>query len=146
MRFLKDVIKEDLIHEFSNVKINFSENGEEMFAVFRNESGNELLLHFGDRFTLSFGKWRGDYSFTDDEYERLLWDIRDIIGGSAFAVSVMVGENLFLSYLTRGELNSVEDFIEDDPLECAGLRKTGAVIECTYYDRNKNKKLIMEKE
>ena len=146
MRFIKNVIKEDLIQEFSQVSIDFSENGDEMFAVFRNESGSELLLHYGEHFTLSFDKWRGDYLFTDDDYERLLWDIRDIIEGSAFAVSVLVGENLFISYLTRGELNSAEDFIEDDPLECAGLRKTGAIIECAYYDRNRNKKLVLEKE
>ena len=146
MRFIKNVIKEDLVHEFSQVSIDFSENGEEMFAVFRNESGSELLLHFGDRFTLSFDKWHGDYMFTNDEYERLLWDIRDIIMGSAFAVSVLVGENLFISYLTRGELESAEDFIEDDPLECAGLRNTGAIIECAYYDRSRNKKLVLEKE
>ena len=66
MRFIKNVIKEDLVHEFSQVSIDFSENGEEMFAVFRNESGSELLLHFGDRFTLSFDKWHGDYMFTND--------------------------------------------------------------------------------
>ena len=117
-----------------------------MDILFRNDRGCDLKLVFGERFTLEFEKWHGDYLLTDDEYERLLWDIRDIIHGSAFSVSVMVGKTLFISYLTRGELNSADDFINDDPIECAGLRKTGAVIECVYYDNSRNKRFVLEKE
>ena len=146
MRFIKSVIQDDLVHELAPENIEFGENGDDMTAVFRHESGSELVLRFGERFTLTFDRWRGDYLLTDDEYERLIWDIKDIVRGNAFAVSVMAGKNLFISYLTRGELNSAEDFIEDDPLECAGLRKTGAVIECVYYDNTRNKKFVLEKE
>ena len=147
MRFINSVIREDIAREFPGLNIEFSENDGALDAVFRNDAGCDLFLHFGDnRLTLCFDKWKSDYLLTDDEYERLLWDIRDIVHKNAYAVSVMVGNNLYLSYLTRVEIGNIDDFMDDDPIENAGLRRTGAVISCVCFDDSRTKRFVLEKE
>ena len=44
------------------------------------------------------------------------------------------------------EMKSAEDFINDDPVEHSGLYRTGAVIECVYYDSSLCKRFVLEKE
>ena len=146
MRFQHSIIKDDIVNEFWDCIFVFKEYPGSMDIIFKNEYGKDITVHLAENMTVYFDRWHEVYSLCDDEYERLLWDVRDIVRNNAYAVSVTVGDHLYISCLMRGEMNSAEDFINDDPAEHSGLYRTGAVIECVYYDNSRYKKFIIEKE
>lgn len=146
MRFQHSIIKDDIVNEFWDCIFLFKENSGVMDIIFKNERGKDITLRLTNKMTLYFDRWHEDYSFDNDEYERMLWDIRDIVTSKACAVSVTVGDHVYISYLTRIAPDNAEEFMNEDPAEYAGFKRTGAVVECTYYDRVKNKSFNIEKD
>lgn len=146
MLFENVILKKDIFREFSGYEMNANESDDGLDIEFTGDGVSALYLRVRENMTVEFDRWHDNYRKTDDEYERMLWDIRDILENKAYAVSVMTGEHLFISFLTRAKMNSAEAFIDDDPGGYASLKKTGGVIKCVFRDENLNKEYIIEKE
>ncbi|MBP3857057.1 MAG: hypothetical protein IK990_15745 [Ruminiclostridium sp.] len=145
MLFRKDMLIKDIKQQFSRYDTEVRDENDVTEIRFGGGSDTILTLYIVDEFTLSFDNWNGKYTFTDDEYERLLWDIGDILANRAFSLSVYVGEHLYINYLGRQELANADDFVEEDPRERYGLYKTGAQIKCVYFDPGRNRNYTIEK-
>ena len=145
MLFGFDVLKKDIMQQFPGYQVTADITDDALDIAFGNDCGKPLLLHITDVMTLSFDCWRQNYSLTDDEYERLLWDMREVLECLAYVVSVRINGHLYITYLARMEMRSADDFINDDPFERSGLYKTGAVIDCVYRDERRNKQFVIEK-
>ena len=146
MLFENVILKKDILREFSGYEIKVDESDNGLDIEFTGKGVCALYLRVREDMTLEFDRWHDNYCKTDNEYERLLWDIRDILENKAYAVSVMTGEHLFISFLTRAKMNSAEAFIDEDPGGYASLKKTGGVIKCAFRNESMNKEYIIEKD
>lgn len=144
MRFDHMNIKDGLEREFPECIFVIKEHQDIVDIILKNEEGDDLTLNLSNSMTLNFNRWHEEYAFRDEEYERLLWDIKDIINNTAYAMSVYVGDHLYIARLMRVPIETADDLISDAP-EFSGLYKTGAVIESVYCNNKRSKKIIIEK-
>ncbi len=145
MLFRNDLLIKDIKQQFKDHTIMVEESEDKVTLTFSENNRNRFVVCITDEITLSFGRWCGHYAFTDDEYERFLWDVKDILNNRAFALSAFVGDHMYINYLARQGYKSADEFMDDDPRERVGLHRTGAVIECVYYDDSKNRTFEIKK-
>ena len=116
--------------------------------------GDDLYIDLEKGFSLACGEWEGHYEATEDDYAKMMRYIDRFVKNELYLAVVYMSEEWICSFTVANSrvdkaplVKQMKDFLHSADADefIRMIKKEGAVITCTFWNRDRNREVKIAK-